>query len=64
MHMARRAAGWAAWTCNTGIAGYSHNESGLRPAFFCGLDQMLGPGDLQPTRDIAAITVSRWPHAS
>jgi spermidine dehydrogenase len=26
------------------------------------LDRMLGPGGFQSTRDIAAITVNRWPH--
>jgi spermidine dehydrogenase len=26
------------------------------------LDRMLGPGGFQSARDIAAITVNRWPH--
>ena len=26
------------------------------------LDRMLGPGGLESARDIAAITVNRWPH--
>src|SRR5262249_38110420 len=26
------------------------------------LDRMLGPGGFSATRDIAAITVNRWPH--
>jgi spermidine dehydrogenase len=26
------------------------------------LDRMLGPGGFDPARDIAGITVNRWPH--
>src|ERR1700681_2869521 len=33
--MARRAVAWAAWTCNTGFAGYGQKER-ASARFFCG----------------------------
>ena len=35
MHMARRAAAWAAWTCNTGFTGYSQRERASARSFLC-----------------------------
>jgi hypothetical protein len=34
MHTARQAVAWAAWTCNTGIAGCSQKRAGFGPLFF------------------------------
>ena len=35
MHMARRAVAWAAWTCNTGFAGYSQRERASARSLLC-----------------------------